>query len=65
MDMAGNVWEWMDNVHEEDDHKLRALRGCSWFSGPLWLPCDARNRDDPVSRYINQGFRVICLQSRI
>jgi len=62
MDMAGNVWEWMDNPYQKDS-QMRALRGGSWYNGAQDLRCDTRNRNYPVIRYNYDGFRVVCLQS--
>ena len=64
MDMAGNVWEWMENLYGQKDFPdVRALRGGSWSIEPQDLRCDSRNRNDPVNRNYYYGFRVVCLQS--
>jgi formylglycine-generating enzyme required for sulfatase activity len=61
MDMAGNVWEWMENLHEK--FGAPALRGGSWSNLGGGLCCSARNFDHPGlwDRYI--GFRVVRPQS--
>jgi len=63
MDMAGNVWEWMENRYQEDE-AWRALRGGSWLDTPVYLRCAARDDWDPDhgwSDYV--GFRVVRAQS--
>ncbi|MCH7756378.1 SUMF1/EgtB/PvdO family nonheme iron enzyme, partial [candidate division KSB1 bacterium] len=64
MDMAGNVWEWMENLYGQKDFRdARALRGGSWNYEADYLPCSARSRNYPVSNWFNDGFRVVCVQS--
>ena len=63
LDMAGNVWEWMENLYQ-DDKKWRALRGGSWSNDSDYLQCGVRYYNDPDLRYYNVGFRVVCAQSR-
>jgi formylglycine-generating enzyme required for sulfatase activity len=63
MDMAGNVWEWMENWHKENVHKYRSLRGGSWFVNVSDLRCSARLYVRPVYRDNDVGFRVLCSQS--
>ena len=58
-DMAGNVWEWMDNWYDDEEKKYRALRGGSWSSGSDDLRCSARDVDDPESWFYDIGFRVV------
>ncbi|NTU54275.1 MAG: SUMF1/EgtB/PvdO family nonheme iron enzyme [Chlorobiaceae bacterium] len=60
-DMAGNVWEWMENLSGD---KLwpsaRALRGGSWGSSSDNLRCSARDRGGvPAVRGYVVGFRVV------
>jgi formylglycine-generating enzyme required for sulfatase activity len=72
-DMAGNVWEWVqDCVHEDyngapsdgsvwtlGDCDLRVIRGGSYSAGPQFLR--AANRGDtnsPLTRSKNMGFRI-------
>ena len=59
MDLAGNVWEWVDQVEGE----MRVYRGGSWKSSPKYLGCgkNARSGKYPIDRVYNVGFR--CVQS--
>jgi formylglycine-generating enzyme required for sulfatase activity len=58
MDMAGNVWELMENYYDADE-RVRALRGGSWHINDLALRCSARNCLRPVINWNNgRGFRV-------
>jgi formylglycine-generating enzyme required for sulfatase activity len=57
-DMAGNVWEWMDNEYKENT-SARALRGGSWFVNPGVLRCSARGYYDPADSDGVIGFRVV------
>jgi formylglycine-generating enzyme required for sulfatase activity len=57
-DMAGNVWEWMENIHEKYA-SARSLRGGSWYAKPEDLRCSARFADYPGGRLSYVGFRVV------
>ncbi len=59
MDMAGNVWEWQENWHDEREKRHRSLRGGSWGSDPGDLACAGRGRDYPDVRGDDIGFRVV------
>ena len=62
MDMAGNVWEWMENVYDEDKYKRRrSLRGGSWrdISAVFYLRCSCRNDNYDVYCSSTFGFRVV------
>jgi formylglycine-generating enzyme required for sulfatase activity len=59
-DMAGNVWEWMENWYEKDEN-CHSLRGGSWLNKAYALRCSCRS--DGVGQdywYFNiVGFRVV------
>ncbi|NTU54393.1 MAG: SUMF1/EgtB/PvdO family nonheme iron enzyme [Chlorobiaceae bacterium] len=60
-DMAGNLWEWQENLYGRKDYPgARALRGGSWGSGSELLRCRARVNLDPGSGGSLYGFRVVC-----
>jgi formylglycine-generating enzyme required for sulfatase activity/energy-coupling factor transporter ATP-binding protein EcfA2 len=59
MDMAGNVWEWMENYYDKDKDSM-ALRGGSWYNKEGSLVCSARGVIDPRDQWGgNIGFRVL------
>ena len=60
MDMAGNVWEWMENLYKEESG-WRALRGGSWVNDLRNLRCSARLYLHPDNWYNLVGFRVVRL----
>lgn len=72
-DMAGGVWEWMQDVWhdnyvgaptdgsawETDGHSIeRVLRGGSWASGPRDVRAAVRTRFTSASRNVVAGFRL-------
>jgi len=57
-DMAGNVWEWMEDWYDESN-KYKALRGGSWGDKPEYLRCPVRGYDFPYGRFSYLGFRVV------
>jgi formylglycine-generating enzyme required for sulfatase activity len=66
IDMAGNVWEWCENLYGDGavfGEEARALRGGSWAHKAAYLPCSIRLRFNPGSRYTIAGFRVVCVIS--
>ncbi|TDJ00212.1 MAG: hypothetical protein E2O76_05425 [Caldithrix sp.] len=68
MDMAGNVWEWMENSWSDNKTaRARALRGGSWGGDAEDLRCSGRVVSGPVGRYGvgGDGFRVVRPQSKI
>jgi len=62
MDMAGNVWEWMENLYQEGE-KWRARRGGSWYTESPAVLCAGRLGGRPDNWNDNRGFRVVCRQS--
>ena len=57
-DMAGNVWEWCDDLYEVDGER-RVLRGGSWYDVSRGCRSAVRGRDAPGNRDVNIGFRVV------
>jgi formylglycine-generating enzyme required for sulfatase activity len=62
MDMAGNAWEWMENLYKKDE-PWRAFRGGSYYDDVSSLRCAARLRGYPGYRVGFRGFRVVRPQS--
>ncbi len=62
MDMAGNVWEWMENKYTHNI-MARSLRGGSWIYSTDWLRCSARYGFHPLDGNSVIGFRAVCGQS--
>ncbi len=58
-DMAGNVWEWMENLYSKNTRSARALRGGSWLINPVILRCSARLNVYPALTVDFIGFRVV------
>lgn len=63
-DLAGNVWEWVEDYYcpydksKECDKKARVIRGGSWNNeNPSGVRGVHRYRDEPGRRYVVLGFR--------
>ena len=57
-DMAGNVWEWMENWYDDDKNR-KTLRGGSWYLDAELLACSSRGILNPSFWSNSYGFRVV------
>lgn len=71
LDMAGNVWEWCLNMHDDpldlanDSHEAeRVVRGGAWHDGRGYARVAYRHGDPPGLRSNGVGFRL-CVSSPI
>ncbi|MGR3179234.1 MAG: SUMF1/EgtB/PvdO family nonheme iron enzyme [Candidatus Anammoxibacter sp.] len=60
-DMAGNVWEWIDDRYN-DGKDTHVLRGGSWINGTDSCRCDSRDWFNPGARVLFIGFRCVRTQ---
>lgn len=65
LDMAGNLWEWCLNDHEDltnfdayDEYQIKVLRGGSYLNIPDIAACSWRNSGNAGSPSLS-GFRVV------
>jgi formylglycine-generating enzyme required for sulfatase activity len=56
-DMHGNVWEWVNDLHESGS--TRVIRGGSWFNYAEDCLAASRNGIAPNLRYNGIGFRLV------
>ena len=68
-DLAGNVWEWCRNSHDNpgelwsaklDKTEWRPMRGGSWFNSSDSARCAYRYDGPPNGRGNLVGFRLLC-----
>ena len=76
-DMAGNIWEWVNDWYDENYYSVspysnptgpetgtcKVLRGGSWLSRPNALRASARNNYAPNVTHSIYGFRCACSSS--
>ena len=58
LDMAGNVFEWCENLYEGQSN-ARVIRGGAYNMDASWVGCASRYRYHQDHRSANFGFRVV------
>lgn len=56
LDMAGNVWEWCENAHEQGG---RVIRGGAYNNDASRVGCAFRYGSSQNCRDADNGFRVV------
>ncbi len=57
LDMAGNVWEWVEDHFDPDVEGNRVTRSGSYLDKDDWATTFHRHESDPKNYYAHTGFR--------